>query len=187
MYQVQEQIENYLNKISYQKTEWINLYNSIKPLFYIYPASISHHHSYEGGLAKHTYEVIKLAINIKILLKYIYFDSYIFINQLKDEDIIKVAFIHDIEKINEYEMNYKGKFIKKQNLYQYLTPELKTIEQTKLFGIHLNENQVQALFSMHGGWNEYKLQLYPLSAILHCADLLSSRFDKNFLKTLKRK
>ena len=54
---------NYINddKMKKDLSKYMELH---KGKFMVTPGSIKHHHSYEGGLLKHTLEVIKIATGI---------------------------------------------------------------------------------------------------------------------------
>lgn len=66
------------------------------PKFFLWPAATKMHHAYEGGLAVHTLQVVKHAINI--------WKEYQGQN-IDIEVVVTSALLHDVAKIDEYEQD----------------------------------------------------------------------------------
>lgn len=91
--ELQDGIENYLVQITNPIIKNITkaIMESNEGLFYIYPAAQRFHHNYVGGLAYHTYGMLKLADSM--IANYPYLDkSYLYAGVI----------LHDIGKVLEF-------------------------------------------------------------------------------------
>lgn len=160
--------------------------------FFSYPASLSHHHAYEGGLLAHTVEVVDMALHA-----YAGHPAY-----PKNRDIlIAAALYHDFCKVKEYEVveelseGQRGLFICHCDAYtQYF------VKRNSLFGDHahivqgtieftvaarkhgVSEDvieQVQHCILAHHGRKEWGSPVEPQTLealILSQSDLLSAKY-----------
>lgn len=137
--------------------------------FVKWPAAAKHHHNHDGGLLKHTIEVIDIT-------DYIFegLNERIQTTKLRDE-LVFCAAIHDVGKINEYY------FDEDENVWKYKRPELDhsqwvVYDWNMNSDFKLNLRITEALLSHHGGWSKSGNGCNSLlAAILHSADLISSR------------
>ena len=135
--------------------------------FSTWPASITFHHIEEGGLIKHTYEVIKLGLEIADLMDV----------PVNKDYVIVAGFLHDFGKINDYTENpeFEHKFI--HTLRPGPDHSLFPMEYyPNVTGKLLPPEVVHAILAHMGGWSQ--TSVFPetiLDAIIHSADLISSR------------
>ena len=107
------------NKIEANKKEFIDLIKSIKREsadidglvdylenktdFFVAPASTRYHGSFRGGLCEHSLAVYKILLSQANIYTTI-------TGQTFDDDTLKiVALLHDISKVNTYEVSYSNK------------------------------------------------------------------------------
>jgi len=163
------------------KEKCIALYNHHKKAIYYAPAGASHHHSFIGGWATHTTEVIALAISMYDML----ISSNVKLPFDKD-DVILVSFIHDLEKIDRYVLTTDD-WKKKKGIMWEVREGLETMDDSARvvamvahFDIHLNDMQISAISCHHGGFStrlssvfSYVGSMNKLGVLLHSADLMS--------------
>jgi len=170
--EVREDVKVYTRMISNPVyAEAVELYiDELGPRFYTSPASRHFHHSYEGGLVKHTKEVCELGLKM--------------IENLKldvDKDLyLMAALLHDAGKVGLYEKNERGDYVhteRKKRMDHSLKPIMDFAEKTR---VYLPESVKISILSHMGGFS--KTSVYPddlMSTLLHCADMISSRLDNS--------
>jgi 23S rRNA maturation-related 3'-5' exoribonuclease YhaM len=145
--------------------------------FRICPGSIKHHHSYTGGLVKHTIEVIDIALDIWKSIK-----QHAVSQKVTYNDVLLVSVLHDIGKINEYNIEERDvfterliwKYVSKWPVFPHSTWVV--IDFLRECPNILEEKHIEAILSHHGGWSKTGVECNSLLAtILHSADLISSR------------
>ena len=146
------------------------------------PSSIGYHHFFKGGMGKHIKEVMNIALELYDL----HSDWY----ECTRDDVILVAFVHDLDKLDKYvdseDWMKQEKYGSK--MFMYAKDELKldktgkTVMICAQHGLILTPLQVNAISYHHGGWTEEKIgmqHMTPLCILMHCADLMSGRiFEK---------
>ena len=91
--------------------------------FEVAPASTKYHGSYEGGLCDHCMTVHRILM--KLVEDYIEFKELTFPNELAEthdelmNSVIIVALLHDISKVNFYEVSYQNKKVYSQSGSKY--------------------------------------------------------------------
>ncbi len=99
---IKEEIENLLRSINRQNANIEGLINKLESSdFFTAPASTKYHNSYKGGLAEHSLNVY---YNLKELVEFKGLKEII-----TDDNIIICGLLHDISKINFYEISYMNK------------------------------------------------------------------------------
>lgn len=160
--------------------------------FYTAPASTKYHGSYPGGLADHclcVYHNLVSLVNSKHL------------TNISEESIIIVSLLHDLDKINKYEIytrnvppskdcpnwtkedSYKTK--DNNNLFIYGNHEQNSEFLIRQY-IPLTVEESVAILHHMGGMSYDSAQdniglvydKYPLAVLLHLADMLSCYMDK---------
>lgn len=158
--------------------------------FWRWPASLSFHHAYEGGLAAHTVEVARIALN--------HANAFPEVNR---DVLITAALWHDVMKVKEYvlvnsEENTKGGTASGAKLRRprwtrdpAFADRIGHISAgaicfgTTTSGMKLEdaENVFHCLLSHHGPVREWGSPVAPQTIealILHQADMLSAKFGK---------
>lgn len=165
--------------------------------FFKAPCSSQHHLAKEGGLAEHSYNVYKIAVNIySILLSGI--DGSI--PKEKEDSLIICCLLHDLGKMGQFDKeNYVPNMLKGRATKANPDPEPKQSE-TKPYKtnpdlmyvdheirsvviaqqhIDLTEEEQQAILWHNGLYGTFKYQIqgkeFPLYLILHFADMWASR------------
>lgn len=133
------------------------------------PASRSYHHAYSGGLLKHTIEVCDIALKINESLKL----------NLNEDYLITTAVLHDAGKYNIYEYDklmHRWKHVDRGTKMDHsLVP---IMDFHIITGLSLPLDVQKSILAHMGGWSE--TSVFPddiLSAIIHSADLISSRLN----------
>lgn len=127
-----------------------------------YPASIKHHHAYDFGLVKHTYEVMKICEGIA--------DVMAFTKEQKD-DLLFLALIHDLGKMDEYERDIEDRWSKTDFGSHIEYGYYKLYDYDKL-----NAKRLAA----HHGKKEWGALFEPFDKIswaLHLADMISAKCE----------
>ena len=122
--------------------------------------STHNHQNWEGGYFDHINQVMKIS---KILVK-------TFVMEPLLTDVLLVAYLHDIEKAHP------------DLREQYPPEEILSMMNTK-YEFNLSENHFNAIKYAHGEGNDYNKNgrvMSKLAAVLHSADVLSSRVFHNF-------
>lgn len=177
------EIIDYLNKIQNEqlKESVLKMLEDTETQMRFFPAAIRFHHNEKGGLYRHIKEVLWLSLSIYGSVKQELVKRFIF-----EDDVILVAFIHDMEKLDKYKENSKydanRKWEKGYNEtpfgYNYskidMNDTAKTVRMCNKYGIGLTDLQMNALTFAHGGFSLDKGNMNPLAIIIHSADMLSS-------------
>lgn len=169
--------------------------------FFTWPASLSHHHAYEGGLLAHTVEVCDIAMGISIS------SSGIRAAGINQDILIAATLWHDVMKTEEYldvefDETVKYKLTRKHPDMQPMTMWIKDETRVKMFGHHehiiagamefakwaacycdvSNTDTIDAVthcILAHHGRKEWGSPVEPQTIealILHQADMLSAQY-----------
>ena len=164
------------------------------PEFLTHPASLSHHHAYEGGLLAHTVEVCDIALGMSSLTCNQNFTK----PWAKHDILIAAALFHDFCKVREYEHKAfksttgerelphprSGFWRKRSSL---LGNHAHIIDGTIEFTLAARESgvdesvieQIQHCILAHHGRREWGSPVEPQTLealLLHQADLLSAQY-----------
>jgi len=157
----------------------LKLYDDIEEKLNNNPASIKYHHNYPSGLYIHTLEVMRFALEL--------FDQYKekMSQHFTRDDIILIAFIHDLEKTTKYKKNLSANAGISETYFLYNYAKLDMNDSTEVvnivsrYGLYLTDIHINALCYHHGGWSPQKGKLTELAALIHIADLMSVNFGQN--------
>lgn len=171
------EIKDFLEEVKDKKLKrnLLNLWASLETRFREMPASVKFHHCYQGGLYDHTKEVLEIALKLYDTFK----DNF----KINRDDVILVAFSHDLDKIDKYVKN-KKRFGYNNHEFVWNDARIDTNDTAEVvnalgqYGIHLNSNQLNAFTFTHGGWSIDRGKMNPLATLIHCADILSLAFEK---------
>lgn len=155
-----------------------SIYLDLRANMEYYPASTKYHHKDFGGHGDHTAQVMELSINIYNSLKESCADFNL-------DDVILVAFVHDLDKLWRYQQIKERK--EGGPIFEYKELEVpydeysKTIAECFRRGLELKDIHIEAIDHHHGGWAQDLSSVYnyrsknigKLATILHCADMLS--------------
>lgn len=197
---MKDRLQDYIDHIRYDRLAQTCETLLDNEALFTWPASLSFHHAYEGGLVAHTLEVVEIGCGIGMArsqndqgLQFPAFDESVF---------IAAALWHDLMKIEEYitvpEFPGSQRALYRSSTEQYWT---KDEAHTKMFGHHshiiasasrfdtaaINHgvNQVtrnaviHCILAHHGPVKEWGYPVAPVSLealILHQADCLSAKF-----------
>ncbi len=153
----QYQIKHYLENLSSNKDNCINMLDSFIKEYPNARGSSHNHQSYGGGYYKHISDIMHYAIMLYRNLPKLDFTL---------SDAILVLFLHDIEKPVKYGSKT---FETDREIRNRLIKEFK---------IELTEEQYLALKYIHGEGDDYsknKRIMSPLCAFCHCCDIISAR------------
>lgn len=141
--------------------------------FTMKPAAHSHHHNYIGGLLQHTAEVMKFAYNIATAV-----DCDI-------DVVLTAAFFHDIEKVKEYTL--EGDYLPYATQVGHVVGSALTFMSYARM-LYVNEKDidkvVHCILAHHGKkeWGSPVEPQTPEAAIVHEADMISSRLNPLYIK-----
>jgi len=170
--EVKEIIEGYLAKLENKviKDIVMDLYESNKAEFYLYPAATKFHHAYIGGLSYHTSTMLTLIDGFK--------NVYQFLNE---ELLIAGIILHDMCKVKELS-NYAGaEYTKEGKMLGHITMSVKAIEVAAAKLDHLGKEEVLLLEHMvlshhyYGNYGSPKKPMIPEALILHFIDNIDSK------------
>jgi hypothetical protein len=173
---VKDYLKKYLNENLKEKV--LLMYDAIQEDFSHWPASIKYHHNYEGGLYKHTQEVIESGLKL-----YKTFEEDFKKKLITESDIVFVCFIHDLEKLTKYNDNKKFDSENWQaNVYEFefnnnkldCHDSAKVVNICAKYGIFLSDKQLNAVSYHHGGWTKDGGKMHALAVLLHMSDLMSA-------------
>lgn len=175
-----KEIRDYIEEVRMPalKKKMLKLLDDYEEKLRANPAAIKFHHAYEGGLYDHTREVIEIALQIFELYK----DK--FIREVKRDDVILVAFAHDLEKTTKYRRNTNQTTLLHGQDFEYnygkidMNDTAETVRILAKYDIELSDECLNSLTFAHGGWSVDKGKLLPLATILHTADMLSIAIEK---------
>lgn len=131
-------IEGYLNNIESKilKTITKKIYDENKTMFYIHPAATKFHHAYVGGLAYHTYTMLKLI------------DPFVEVYPYLNKDLLYAgAILHDMSKITEIS-GVDGEYTKEGLLIGHLVQQAIIIDRIALELGYEDEEEVLLLKHM---------------------------------------
>jgi len=158
-----------------------------------WPASRRRHHSWVGGYADHIKEVMVFGIHIfKTLTEYSELTKRDLLNFSQD-DVILVAYIHDIDKLYRYkdmpigdyrrQEKYGGQRWDNADGLLYPDESAKVTQICARHNIILTDAHIEALAHHHGGFSNNLSSVYAymsgqngmtqLSTLIHSADLIS--------------
>jgi hypothetical protein len=157
-------------------------HDSLKDLIYTMPAAVGRHHSYPGGYGDHVSQVMYLSYKMWAEVS----DNTPSVTQ---DDILLVAFVHDLDKLWRYRPTTNPKLLEKGQKFEYrddaipYTDVSKTVAECFRRGIILEDKHLEAIDHHHGGWSADISSVFAprgrymtqLSTILHCADMLSTK------------
>lgn len=166
----------YIDKIddSEIKTKVRKILMSSKKYLIVAPASIKHHHNYEGGLLEHILECCQLAESLMSILPY-RFDS---------DNIFAACMLHDIGKVYEYNIDEVYSFMTKDiyfkdkwithTLYAYnLCINNGLVKTAKLIAGHHGKLEWGSLIDIDNDKVDKNIFL------IHYIDMLSAKFGKH--------
>lgn len=176
-----KEIRDYIEEIRMPalKKKLLKLYADYEEKLRANPAAIKFHHAYEGGLYDHTKEVIEIALQIFELYK----DR--FIHEVKRDDVILVAFAHDLEKTTKYRRNTNQATLLHGQDFEYnygrtdMNETAQVVRILAKYDIELSDECLNAQTFAHGGYSVDRGKLLPLATILHTADMLSIQLRTN--------
>jgi len=129
------------------------------------PAARFHHSNWAGGLAHHTFNVMRWIVKISGQDAPELWDS-----------LVKVALVHDFGKLNCYMVNGKGNVV--YNKSAQMGHDFYTLFRLQAYGMKLEEEEFNAILMHHGGWstaaNDKQVDAGRLARFLHAADLIAS-------------
>ncbi len=152
------------------------------PIFLTWPASLSFHHAYEGGLLAHTVEVCDYALHIA---------SAFSINR---DVLVASALWHDVLKVKEYRVTglpqdgrylYKASgeyWVKSNSGHDHIIHgaiEFASVARGCGVSAEIADAVIHCLLSHHGPVRDWGSPIEPKSIeaiILHQADYLSAKF-----------
>lgn len=173
---VKDYLTKYLNENLKDKV--LGLYSEIAEDFQHWPASIKFHHNYQGGLEKHTLEVIECGLKIFKI-----FEQEFRKKLITESDVVFVCFIHDLEKLTKYVDNKKYDSENWQaNVYEFeynynkvdSHDSARVVNVCAKHGISLSDKQLNSVSYHHGGWTKDGGKMHALAVLLHMADLMSA-------------
>ena len=177
---VLDYLQNLSSEYKY-KDQILKMYDDWSDKYEQMPAGAKHHHTYEGGLEKHTVQVIDTALFLWDLNK------STLASTVSVEDIIVASFLHDFSKVMTYRKLHTQEEIDKNNGYPFKWDskleghdmETWTIQKCMEYGIVLTEAQINAIFFAEGGFSRWgQTPRHPkwttLAVLIACADLYSA-------------
>jgi 3'-5' exoribonuclease len=170
------------------------------PEFLTHPASLSHHHAYEGGLLAHTVEVCDIALGMSSLTC----NKNLTKPWAKHDILIAAALFHDFCKVREYEkIHFKTEeppSCRHLEVYTFSGMSSSYVKRSSLLGNHAHIidgtieftlaaresgvdeaviEQIQHCILAHHGRREWGSPVEPQTLealLLHQADLLSAQY-----------
>ena len=143
--------------------------------FDIIPGSSHNHQAWVGGYKDHLEEVMNIA--------YVLYES---LNMRRKLDFslssgLFLLFLHDMDKVFRYEIS-SGNVVQKELYNVGFVKKITTLIRQK-YNYILNKRELNALQYVHGEGKDYsskKRVMDPLTAFVHCCDIISARiwFDK---------
>ncbi len=171
-----EEILDLINSVENQflKTLLKNIFRDphIKQGMLTAPGSVNVHHAYVGGLAEHTLNVAKICDTMTELYP-----------QLDRDLLVCGALLHDIGKIEEYEVSGRMKQTNEGRLIGHIAIGVmfvrKEMEKIKDFPHELEVSLIHLILSHHGEYEfgSPKLPQTAEAAALAYADLLDSKVE----------
>ena len=167
-----EGVEGYKNKINNKIIKDIleDVYNEFYDKFYVYPAATRMHHAYVGGLAAHTFGMLKLADA--------YLKNY---NYLNSDYLYAGIILHDIGKIIELSGNIDTEYTLKGKLIGHIViGESLISDVAKKLGYSDTEEALilEHMIVSHHGISEFgspKKPMTPEAFVLWYIDTMDSK------------
>jgi len=163
-------LENAINKIKdkeiLEKTK--KIFDKFKIGFSMSPAARNNHCNYIGGLAVHTYNVMKYCYEL-----------------CKDDELdemLYLAFIHDLGKIKVYRISKDIRTrCDKIEYASDIDHVFFTLQLLSSIGITLSDDELNAIVYHHGGWSLKRDWIKPnrYAILLHAADMLAIRQEES--------
>ncbi len=138
------------------------------------PASVNHHHKYEGGLIEHTISVTNLAIKISEALKKVYGVK------INKDLVIAGALLHDIMKPYNYELDEDGNL----NHTDIFNLDHLTLCVAELYKRNYPLDLIKIIASHHGEHSPTKpgsIEGY----IVHFADYIDSEINNVAIRVVR--
>ncbi len=148
-------------------------HEKIRERYSEYPAAKSVHHIKLGGLLRHTIEVAKIAYNI----------YKVFPDKLDKSLLIAGALLHDLGKIEEYEVYYDREITDRGRFLGHIIMGVMRVRDViKKIGDFSPKKAVllEHIILSHHGRLEYNSPVVPLipeAFIIHYADEISTKLD----------
>lgn len=163
------EFRNHIEKLEETKLkDSMNQFFHENPCFFKSPASLGYHHAYVGGLLEHSVQTANLALSVR--------DSFGDDVNINSDLVIAGAVLHDIGKINCYQVN--GSSIDRTRLHSIQNHIVngikivsKNIESTKL-------DDIIHIIASHHNLKEWGSPIQPQSNeawIIHNIENLSSK------------
>ena len=154
--------------------------------FYSVPASQKKHHNYKGGLAKHSLEVYKIAMEFYEELK-----SSGIEYSFDENSVILCSLLHDVCKMDEYTIYRDGTAHHTKRYYENKTRRhgTKSVDLLTSWGLELTQEEIKAIHWHMGSWAPHARELYKQSYfiaslnsilvyLIHTADSSSANSNK---------
>lgn len=169
-------LTNFFKKMSTKKMKMCqSIYRDHEKAITTLPGSLSKHQTWKGGYLSHVEETMNIGVVLYNSLK-----KYRQLN-FNLSDALFVLFLHDFDKIFRYKKSNKYFHSSKKYSQTYIT-QLKNLLEKK-YKYTLTSSEQNALQYVHGEGSDYhskKRIMLPLTAFIHCCDIISARiwFDK---------
>jgi len=176
------EIRDMLNEIVDEPTKKtvLRIYDDIEKELKNKPAAVKYHHSENGGLYRHTKEVMAYALEI--------YDARPNSYNCTRDDVIVASFVHDFNKIDQYTKAPEWKKLKYGQEFDtvsriWMNESARTARLCAEYGLLLNDTVMNAVCLHHAAWSVDVSSPYgyvksedftPLAVILCSSDLLSS-------------
>lgn len=178
-----EEITKILQTIEDQglRDKLLKLHVQLSESMNYFPAGKKNHHTGVGDYGRHVYETMMIALKLYDMIsehKQLTFSK---------DDVILVAYVHDIDKIWRYEKqtdnwrrNKLGENWKVRDDVLGYDESAKVVSVCAQAGILLTDRHLEAICHHHGGWSMnlstiygYRPEMTHFSTLIHCADLMS--------------
>ena len=155
-----------------RRKRFLQLLNDLKTEFLSMPAARKRHHHKEGGLLKHTFQVVSIALEL--------YEKYKkHLPGITAESIYIVAVLHDLAKCKSYLYNHRypadEPYPFNHNEEFKDEPDVWTIAKAEMYDLKLSYDEMMGIMQAHGGWSKINEPTNKLAVIIHCADIISSQ------------
>lgn len=177
-----DRIGKLLSTLTVYKEPLLAIHEHFKDAYFKNPASCIRHHNWASGYMDHIYEVVEISVRLYNLM----------VTDLKAklsftrEDVILVAYVHDINKLFRYRKTEEAWKLKRGNIFE-VSPDTGNCDESAevvnicaRFGIAFERRHLEAISHHHGGFSDsmtatfkYPNSLTAFSALIHSADLFS--------------
>lgn len=137
---------------------------------------VEHHHHYDGGLVKHTWEVTQLSLDMA--------EFFRDLGEINFTEVYLAALFHDIGKTEDYIKvgNEWTKTQHKEHIHHIAKSAIvwsKAVDNWQDFPQRIHDNVLHAILAHHGRkeWGSPVMPQTRLAWILHLCDSLSARMD----------